>query len=248
MAFCGTFSGVVLTHEAGHYLAARRCGLPVAEFCLGFPGTPVVLQLGRYRETSITVRLLPFGGFVRFGDESAGVGGADGADCFDTLSPGQKGVVLAAGSLFNLVAGACLMVAAIMAVRGLGLLDSLLLVWSLLGDIVVEIARIVIQGDVGAISGPVGTAAVSGKLMAKGFWPMVGFTGLMSVSIGLMNLLPVPGCDGWHLLLAGVEAVRGKPLGRRFQAVAGAVGFVGITVLMVMVTYHDVLRILQSGR
>ena len=67
-AFVGIFSGVVVLHETGHFLAAKRYGIPVAEFSIGFPSTPVLWTFWRYRKTAFTLRLLPFGGFVSFVD------------------------------------------------------------------------------------------------------------------------------------------------------------------------------------
>lgn len=241
-AFMGVLSGVVVVHEAGHYLAARRCGVPVSEFCIGFPGTPVLLTFWRYQETVFTIRLLPFGGFVRFGN--AGDTEVDEA-VFEELSPGEKTAILAAGSAVNLVAGFTLMVAALMAVRGLGLINSSAAVLGMMRMIVSAVFSSLVHLDVSGVSGPVGTAVVARDVMMKGLWPLVGFSGLLNFSVGIMNLLPVPGFDGWHVTLAGIEAVRGKPFSGRFHAVAGAAGFVFIVALMVAVTINDVTRIIN---
>ena len=242
--------------------------MPVAEFCIGFPGTPVILTLWRYGETSFTVRLLPFGGFVRFGDDgntgcAKGTGedsksaGSDGEDSittgeegtadFESLPPGNKAAILIAGSLFNLVAGACLMVSAIMAIKGLCFLDATAAVISLAGMVVKETFSALLHCDLSGFSGPVGAAGITRDVMAKGLWPLVGFAGLMSFSMGIMNLLPVPGFDGGHVVLAGIEAVRGRPLSGRFQALAGAASFAVVVVLMVAVTCHDVIIVLSSS-
>jgi membrane-associated protease RseP (regulator of RpoE activity) len=211
--------------------------VPISEFCIGFPGTPVIWQFGRYRETVFTIRLLPFGGFVRFGADW------DDEAIFESLSPNKKAIILVAGSAVNLVAGFLLMVVALVAVRGLGYIDAAAAVFGMMRMIVCEVFLSLVHLDVSGVSGPVGAAVVAREVMTKGFWPMVGFIGLMSFSVGIMNLLPVPGFDGWHVLLAGIEAVRGKPFSRRFQVVAGAAGFLVIVALMVAVAYHDVTRI-----
>jgi regulator of sigma E protease len=239
-AFIVIFSVVVVVHEAGHYLAAKWCRVPISEFSLGFPGTLVVMTLGRYRETAFTIRLLPFGGFVRFGN--AGYPEDDGA-VFDGLLPSHKAVILVAGSLFNLFTGFLLLVAALMAVRGLGLIDSSKAALELMGQVVSETFSALVYLNFHGVIGPVGAAVVASEVMKQGLWPMVGFAGLMSFSVGIMNLLPVPGFDGWHVVLAGIEAVRGKPFNGRFHALAGAAGFVVIVVLMVAVTFLDVTSI-----
>ena len=66
VAFITVFSAVVLVHELGHFIAARRAGVKVYEFSIGFPFSPRLCTLFRHRETAFTLRLLPLGGFVRF--------------------------------------------------------------------------------------------------------------------------------------------------------------------------------------
>jgi membrane-associated protease RseP (regulator of RpoE activity) len=262
-AFTGIFSAVVLVHETGHYTAARWCVVPVAEFCIGFPGTPVLYTFWRHRGTSFTVRLLPFGGFVRFGDdwstgcakdtgedsESAGpdreesiTASEEGTSAFECLPPCKKAIILVAGSLVNLVAGACLMVAAIMAIKGLGFLNAATAIVELMGMVFSETFSALLHCNVSGVVGPVGAAGITRDVLSKGVWPLVGFVGLMNFSVGIMNLLPVPGFDGWHVMLAAIEAARGKPLSGRFQALAGATGFAVIVALMVVVTYRDIVR------
>jgi regulator of sigma E protease len=66
IAFVIVFSIVVLVHEFGHFIAARKAGVKVYEFSIGFPFSPKVLTLFRHKETEFTLRLLPLGGFVSF--------------------------------------------------------------------------------------------------------------------------------------------------------------------------------------
>src|SRR6266702_8410488 len=185
VATCGgIFSAVVLVHETGHFMAANWCQVPVSEFSVGFPGTPVIARLIWAKETSFTVRMVPFGGFVRFED---GV--------FDELSPGRKAAILIAGAGINLVSGPSLLVIGIMGHKGLGFLDAGTMVLQMMGMVATESVRILGCLDVKGIVGPVGMAGVTHEVMGKGIWPIVGLSGLMSVSVGLMNLLPIPGFD-----------------------------------------------------
>ncbi len=74
ISFLVVFSIVVLVHEYGHFIAARRAGVKVYEFSVGFPFSPKIVTLFRNKETEFTLRLLPLGGFVSFskdGDEDA---------------------------------------------------------------------------------------------------------------------------------------------------------------------------------
>ncbi len=71
------------------------------------------------------------------------------------------------------------------------------------------------RADIDNLSGPVGIARMAGISLAAGFESFVGFLALISISLGIFNLLPVPVLDGGHLLLLGVEAVRGRRLSAR---------------------------------
>lgn len=230
--FGGIFSAVILSHEAGHFAAAKWYQVPVSEFSIGFPGTPVIARLLKSKETMFTLRLFPFGGFVRF---------EDGA--IDELPPGRKAAIIVAGTGCNLVTGIVVLVAAVMGYKGLDIVDACAEVMHMVAMVATESVRILWNLDLKGITGPVGMAGITHQVIAKGVWAMVGFTGLLSVSVGLMNMLPIPGFDGWHLLITGIEVVMGRPMSRRFQCVAGAVGFAVVVVLMVVVTYRDILNV-----
>ena len=66
IAFIIVFSIIVLVHEFGHFIAARKSGVKVYEFSIGFPFSPRLVTLYRHKETEFTLRLLPLGGFVSF--------------------------------------------------------------------------------------------------------------------------------------------------------------------------------------
>src|SRR5690348_14963014 len=92
--------------------------------------------------------------------------------------------------------------------------------WNVVAQTASYIAQIVTgRQSPEQLHGIIAIAAVSYEAARVGFVTLLGLAGLMSVSIGLMNLLPVPMLDGGHLLYCGFEAVRGKPLGERFQEV-----------------------------
>ncbi len=85
-------------------------------------------------------------------------------------------------------------------------------------------------------------AQVSSKV-AK--WGLAGFIELMamiSVSLGLINLFPIPVLDGGHLLFYGIEAVRGRPLGERAQEFSFKIGLALVLSLMIFVTVNDLLH------
>jgi regulator of sigma E protease len=100
------------------------------------------------------------------------------------------------------------------------------------------------------ISGVWGIAEASGKVAQKiptlGIWPMINLIALLSVSIGLLNLMPVPLLDGGHLLFFVIEAVRGRALEERVQEYAFRFGLAMVGSLMVFGFYNDLARHLHG--
>ena len=73
---------------------------------------------------------------------------------------------------------------------------------------------------------------------------MINFAVLLSVNLGVMNLLPIPALDGGRLLFMLIEVVRGKPIPPEKEGMVHFVGFVALMILMVFVMYNDIMRIL----
>jgi regulator of sigma E protease len=72
----------------------------------------------------------------------------------------------------------------------------------------------------------------------------IAFLALISVSLGVLNLLPVPVLDGGHLVYYGLEAIKGRPLSDRFMQLSQRVGLVAIVGLMVVALFNDLSRLL----
>lgn len=89
------------------------------------------------------------------------------------------------------------------------------------------------------IGGPIRIAETTGQMATLGSAALLNFAAVISVSLGLMNLFPIPVLDGGHLLMYGLEAVRGRPLSPRVQEVVFRFGFAMILTLMVFATWND---------
>src|ERR1700722_12082486 len=116
--------------------------------------------------------------------------------------------------------------------------------WSIMRVTVLTIARM-IGGHGGAdqLSGPVGIAKMTHQVAEVGFLPLLNLVAILSVSIGLANLFPIPLLDGGHLLYYGCEAVLGRPLGERAQDVGFRLGLVLVLGLMLLTTWNDLVRL-----
>jgi regulator of sigma E protease len=97
------------------------------------------------------------------------------------------------------------------------------------------------------ISGPIGVAQVAGEIAKISLLALFSLTAVFSVSVGLMNLLPVPMLDGGHLLFYAIEAVRGRPLSERTQEIGLRVGIALVAMLVIFSTSHDILRLVVGG-
>lgn len=93
------------------------------------------------------------------------------------------------------------------------------------------------------LGGPVRIVQLSNDFAQLGFLSLVGFTVLLSVNLGLINLFPVPMLDGGHLLYYAIEAIRGKPLGERAQEYGLRIGMAFIVALMIFVTVNDFIHL-----
>jgi regulator of sigma E protease len=93
------------------------------------------------------------------------------------------------------------------------------------------------------LTGPLGMASVSKQAASAGFMSLLQLAALLSVSIGLINLFPVPILDGGHLLYYGCEAVLGRPLGEKAQDVGFRLGLAAVLGLFVLATWNDLVRL-----
>lgn len=116
--------------------------------------------------------------------------------------------------------------------------------WSVSALTVRLLGRMVV-GDVSwrNISGPIQIANYAGKTASIGLEAFLGFLALVSVSLAVLNLLPVPVLDGGHLLYYAVELVRGRPLSEEAQAVGQQIGMAALLLLMGLAFYNDILRL-----
>jgi regulator of sigma E protease len=89
------------------------------------------------------------------------------------------------------------------------------------------------------LGGPIRIAEVSGQVASVGFVPLLNLTAVLSVSIGLINLFPIPLLDGGHLLFYLIEAVRRRPLSERSQEIGFRIGLALVLMLMMFATWND---------
>jgi regulator of sigma E protease len=102
------------------------------------------------------------------------------------------------------------------------------------------------NGNPNEVSGVLGIAKMSGQAASAGFQFVINLCAVLSVSIGLLNLFPIPLLDGGHLMFYAAEVVRGRPLSERTQEMGFRIGLGLVLMLMVFATYNDILRMAAS--
>jgi len=93
------------------------------------------------------------------------------------------------------------------------------------------------------LGGPIRIAQVSGQVATAGFLALLNLCAIISVSIGLINLFPIPMLDGGHLLFYGIEALRGRPLSEGTQEMGFRIGLAFVLMLMIFATWNDLIHL-----
>lgn len=97
-------------------------------------------------------------------------------------------------------------------------------------------------------TGPVGIAQMTGEVVQAGWGPVLEFTAVISINMGILNLFPIPGLDGGRLIFVIVEFLRrGKRISPRVEGLVHFAGFVALLLLIGVVSYFDIVRLVQGG-
>jgi regulator of sigma E protease len=343
--FIAMLAVLILSHEFGHFIVAKRSDVKVEEFGIGFPPKLASIKRG---ETVYSLNLIPLGGFVKL------LGEEDPTEprSFASKSIGTRALILATGSLMNLVLPIILFSTAfmipqnvlmeqvqvqqvtsgspaaeagieqgdtILAINGhkinnrgdldyyvqlsLGSETTLLLnkatdgeqevtlvprwkppegeealgievtaaegskqivrqsysPWTstALGtqrcvEILILFRNTIRSWIIGAttpqVAGPVGIYQMTSQVAEAGLIPLIVFTALISLNLGIINLLPLPALDGGRLVFLLVElARRGKRVSTRVEHLVNTIGFAVLILIMCVVTYFDIARIIGGG-
>ncbi|UUI01510.1 RIP metalloprotease RseP [Oceanobacillus jeddahense] len=99
------------------------------------------------------------------------------------------------------------------------------------------------QLSIDVLSGPVGIYDATNQVVQSGFTNFLMWTAMLSINLGIINLVPLPALDGGRLMFVGLEAVRGKPIAPEKEGVFHFVGFALLMLLMIVVTWNDIQRL-----
>lgn len=239
----------MLIHEGGHFLVAKLCKVKVNEFSIGF-GKIIWKKQGN--ETLYSLRIIPLGGFVQMEGESET---SEDNRAFTNVSISKRIAIVSAGAIVNILFG---ILAYFLLVSTVGIQfadpakDTILnriyyagintgeFILSLLDSIKALFTRGI---TIEQMTGPVGISQI--VVQATGFANYIYVLSVISVSLGVTNLLPIPALDGGKIVLLIVELVRRKKITMETEAKITLIGFSLLIALSLYVTYYDVIRILR---
>ena len=244
-----SFSALILVHEAGHCVVAKRCGVKVEEFWLGMGPTLACKKLGG---TLYCLKLFPIGGACMMEGEDPMDIGKDSPHSFLRAKRWKRFAILVAGVVMNFVVGYLILLAIyffsnpgapflrVAQVAGLHSRDYAQLVWRSLYELV--------TGKVGMdqLSGPVGvTGAMMDMAANYGLLQFASMVSFISINLGVMNLLPIPGLDGGRIFFLLIEAVRRKPMRQEVEGYINAAFMIALFAVIIYATGNDIMRILR---
>ena len=239
-------SAIVIVHEAGHLFAARWFGIRVTHFSLGF-GPVLAKYRPRGSATTFQLCAIPFLASVTV----AGMNPTEPVAPNDpTLFPNKsllaRTLTIAGGPIANYLLAMLLVFAlAVAGSRQASVGEAARLSVTVPAALTIEnlagIAKLVANRTTEGLVGPVGMGKLIAEQAERGLSDFVGISIMISVALGLFNLLPLPFLDGGRLIFLAYEAISRRKPNARFEALVHAAGMVALLALIAFVTLRDVV-------
>lgn len=120
---------------------------------------------------------------------------------------------------------------------------ALRIIWLIVVSLYQLLANLIQHGTVsGDVTGPIGIAVVTGQVAGLGLTYILQFAALLSLSLAVMNVLPLPGLDGGRILFVLIEKLRGRPINQRVEGLVHTIGFYALLLLIIAISYRDFFR------
>lgn len=238
---------LIFIHEGGHFIVAKLCKVKVKEFSIGFGK---IIWQKQKKETKYTLRLIPLGGFCNMEGESEE---SDDEGSFSKASVWKRMAIILAGATVNILFGILVyfLIISTVAIQFMDpakdtIFNRIYYGAKNTGVFIISIFESIKTLFAGGIAtdqmvGIVGISEVVVK--TAGIINYIYLLAVISVSLGVTNLLPIPALDGGKILILIIEIIRGKPMKVETEAKIQLIGFSIIFALFLLVTYNDILRI-----
>lgn len=238
---------LIIIHEGGHFLVAKLCKVKVKEFAIGF-GRIIWQKQGK--ETKYTLRLIPLGGFCNMEGEDEE---SDAEGSFSKASVWKRMAIVLAGATVNILFGILvyfILVSTVLIQFADPAKDTIINRISYGAQYTGTFIASIFEGIKMLITGGVSTDQMVGivgisdiVVQTTGALNYIYLLAVISVSLGVTNLLPIPALDGGKILILLIELIRRKPMKIETEAKIQLLGFSILFALFIFVTYNDILRI-----
>ncbi len=238
---------LIFIHECGHFFVAKLCKVKVKEFAIGF-GKTIWEKKGK--ETKYAIRMIPLGGFVSMEGEDEE---SDEEGSFSKASIGKRIAIVLAGASVNIIFG---ILVYFILVTTVGIqfadptrdtfLNRIYYGARGTGDFILTIFDSIKMLFTGGLftEQMVGIVGISDVVIqTSGIINYIYLLAVISVSLGVTNLLPIPALDGGKILILLIEIIRGKPMKVETEAKIQLFGLSLLLALSIFVTYKDIVRI-----
>lgn len=232
---------LILIHETGHYTVAKLCKIKVNQFSIGF-GKKLFSKMKN--GTQYEIRLIPLGGFVSLEGEDEH---SEQEGSFRKASIPKRIAVILAGAIVNIIFGILVYLILIlirhMIVNNSNILEALNYSFKAVGELIYVTFQGIIELFTGKLTlndmtGPVGISVMVSQ--SNGITEFIYLLSIISISLGITNLLPLIPLDGGKAVLLIIEAIRKKPLKEETEAKIQMTGMLFLILISVMVTFNDV--------
>ena len=238
---------LIIIHEGGHFLIARLCKVKVNEFAIGF-GKVIWQKQGK--ETKYSLRLIPLGGFCSMEGEDEE---SDAEGSFSKASVWKRMAIVVAGAIVNILFGVLVYFILISTV-GIQfadptrdtILNRIYYGSRATGTFILSIFESIKTLFTGGLSADqmVGIVGISEVVVqTTGILSYLQLLSVVSISLGITNLLPIPALDGGKIIILLIEIIRRKPMKIETETTIQLIGFSILIALSLFVTYNDILRI-----
>lgn len=234
---------LIIIHEGGHFLAAKKVGVNVEEFSIGFG--PVIYSKVK-NNTLYRIGCIPFGGYVKMTGEDER---SDKEGAFNKATILNRIFIVSAGAVVNIVFAIItffILSLFYYKISDLSIIQRIDFAFrNTIGLVtsMIESLKMLFTGQLGLdqMTGPVGISEIVVK--TSGIYNFIHLLCLVSLSLGITNLMPFPALDGGRIVLLIIEGIRGKALEEKIELKIQSLGFTILIIFALYVTYKDILRI-----
>jgi len=236
---------IIGIHEACHMLVSKLFGVKVLKFSMGFGPILLSKQIG---DTSYELRLLPLGGFVQCDGETP-----EDDHGFFALPWWKRSLIALAGPVANLILGFTMIFLLLTCTKGwpiiAGFTRALDITWFVISTSLAWVfghsSQAAPTPHVTDLSGPVMVTKLLVDSAKRGFTDFAFLLSIVSLSLGLFNLFPIPGLDGGHIFLYVLEGARGHKFSSKVYALWGAIGIALLVGLMLFTCLLDISKLVH---